>query len=393
MEIRHPKTGAIGAKTPQGDIVYGPLAEDILRKQSGGTRDVMLGAGEPASIMNLGREQSTEVGNSAYQKFGLALMDILKQSQSMGTAQFKDAEMAGIDAMTGRVLEETPQDLIGASPGLQAGVRGAHAGAMQPQIAGAQKLGQTFSEQLRSFGDSLSQAGAIGEWMQNIESNEKKEMMNMLQTYPSALKNLTSEEKIAYEKKLGLPKGFIDQMPAQEEQVERFLDLGNKILAVDKQGNEIKSYPKFKTTSSSDSDDDSPMGGGITEIWNKVAKGGGTVVDGARSAKEAGYSEGEIRAFLSLNTKLTSDDRDVVMKEIFKEEDEKFLNKDWFLTNYPKETLEDLAKEGGFTTGGFLGMRTTGDVDAYINSILKTIELYRKAGSTDQEILKELLKG
>lgn len=71
------------------------------------------------------------------------------------------------------------------------------------------------------------------------------------------------------------------------------------------------------------------------------------------------------------------------------EDTKKFLTKDYFKNLFTSTQLEKAAAEAGFGDMGE-GLFNLKDVDteAYLDSITKTIESYRQAGYSDQEILK-----
>lgn len=94
-------------------------------------------------------QQSPQQDNLGYK-----VMQLLVDAQKQGTAKFQTAALNASNQQQGR-LATTPSSLIGASPSQQAQVRGAAASAITPTIQGAQQLGQTFGEQLSSFGNSV----------------------------------------------------------------------------------------------------------------------------------------------------------------------------------------------------------------------------------------------
>jgi len=65
-----------------------------------------------------------------------------------------------------------------------------------------------------------------------------------------------------------------------------------------------------------------------------------------------------------------------------------FLTTDYFKTLFPTSKLEKEAKDAGYTKGGIFGIGASADTDAYLASLMTTVEQYRKAGYSDQEILK-----
>lgn len=70
------------------------------------------------------------------------------------------------------------------------------------------------------------------------------------------------------------------------------------------------------------------------------------------------------------------------------QEKRKFLTPDYLRSLYTTDKLNQAAKDAGFTTGGFLGIGKTADVNAYIEYLMKLIEQYRSAGYSDADILK-----
>lgn len=81
-----------------------------------------------------------------------AVMGILKKYQS----GYRQQQFAGQEEQANRVLRGTPQDLIGASPQIQEGVRNAAQRAVQPTITGAGQAEQTVSGHLGEIKDILT---------------------------------------------------------------------------------------------------------------------------------------------------------------------------------------------------------------------------------------------
>lgn len=67
-----------------------------------------------------------------------------------------------------------------------------------------------------------------------------------------------------------------------------------------------------------------------------------------------------------------------------------FLNKDYFRSLFGDEALKASAKEAGVVSGGndYIPFNEGGDTEAYLTQLEQTVNLYRQAGYTDQEILK-----
>lgn len=69
---------------------------------------------------------------------------------------------------------------------------------------------------------------------------------------------------------------------------------------------------------------------------------------------------------------------------------EQFLNKEYFRSLFGEDKLKEDAKEAGAVTGGndWIPFNESGDTETYLSSLEQTVNLYRQAGYTDQEILK-----
>ena len=120
------------------------------------------------------------------QQFSTQIADLLKRYQSMGTAGFARQGFDAQQAQASRIQQQTPQDLIGASPGMQSGVRSASAQAMNPTIQSAANSAQTFGEQLNSFGNSIQNARSL---MQEYEASQERAKQGAQQTIMFALQS------------------------------------------------------------------------------------------------------------------------------------------------------------------------------------------------------------
>ncbi|MCK9370368.1 hypothetical protein M0R04_10710 [Candidatus Dojkabacteria bacterium] len=152
-------------------------------------------------------------GGTDYGKFGMALMDLLKQQQQLGTRGFAEQGFNAQEAQANRVLAKTPDELIGANPNLQSQVRSASAGAVSPTISGARSSQQTFSEQIAGLGNALNQAQGIGQWLQGLERQDKEDALNLMFKFPEAVKNMDDDAKKKFAKLAGVNVDFIDAIP------------------------------------------------------------------------------------------------------------------------------------------------------------------------------------
>lgn len=205
---------------PGGQIYNPPFSQE--------PRDVFTGAeaGEPDLGSQISRtplvfpQDTYTPQTSSVDLFNLKLLDLLKGFQGLGTGKFQQAEFAAREAQAGRVFQ-TPSELIGAAPSLQAQARGAAVGALQPTISGYQEGAQTFAEQIRAFGNSLEFARGIGQMMQEQENAERERVRQAQEDARKAVEYafdtfggeafayMDPTEITALERRAGLPRGYI----------------------------------------------------------------------------------------------------------------------------------------------------------------------------------------
>lgn len=126
-------------------------------------RNIGIEGGRPEAFADLGEDQS--------RIFGMAILDLLKQYQKIGTKGYVQQEL-GAREQQARRLSFTEPGLIGAAPSVQAGAREASVSALTPTIKGAQESQQTFGEQIKSFGTTIDKAFNI---LQQEETRQDKE--------------------------------------------------------------------------------------------------------------------------------------------------------------------------------------------------------------------------
>lgn len=73
-------------------------------------------------------------------------------------------------------------------------------------------------------------------------------------------------------------------------------------------------------------------------------------------------------------------------------EETQFLTKDYFRSLFGDEKLSESATEAKMVTGGddWIPFNESGDTEAYLNSLQSMVDLYRQAGYSDKEILKQM---
>ena len=111
---------------------------------------------------------------------------------------------------------------------------------------------------------------------------------------------------------------------------------------------------------------------------------GATLSSATLQAQAAGFSKAEVAAFLDTNTKLGQGSIGDIVDDVYKES-EQFLSVEFFKRLFTdKDKLEEKAKSEGFSSG-FLNKNA--EVDLYLESIMKAVEIRRETGLTDKEIL------
>lgn len=179
------------------------------------TRELSAGAGDVGSALSLTRTQSSAVADSTpATKFSMALMELMKRYQSMGTSNMAQQGFNAQSQQNQAVLAQTPQSLIGASPGIQSGVRNAQASVFDPTIQGAAQSGQTFKEQLGGFKTALDSAREFtkaAEESENKIRDDARAVINQIltSTDPESIRDLEESELERIEKLSGYPKGFL----------------------------------------------------------------------------------------------------------------------------------------------------------------------------------------
>lgn len=180
-------------------------------------RNIQFAANDPGAVLDVGRKQSQGVGqqvpDDAYGRFNTMLMGLLKDYQSLGTRPFVEQELGAREAAANRVFQ-TPGELIGAAPGVQASVRDASVSALTPTVQGARESRQTYSEQLKSFGDSVNNIRSLLKEQEETTNKRRDDARAVIKDAltlggADALNDLSPDEITKLEKTAGYPKGYI----------------------------------------------------------------------------------------------------------------------------------------------------------------------------------------
>lgn len=137
----------------------------------------LYNTGDPFATQKFGQEQSQNIGqsvpNSPHAQFGMLLAQLLQQYQGLGTKPFVEQELSAREEQNKRIFQ-TPTNLIGASPSIQAGARAANVGALEPTIQGAVQSQRTFAEQLQFVGDIIKELRAEQKEMRADQKASRK---------------------------------------------------------------------------------------------------------------------------------------------------------------------------------------------------------------------------
>lgn len=178
--------------------------------------DLSAQSNDPWAQLRVSGQQAQGVADAApAQKFGFAIMDLLKRYQTLGTRPFVQQGLDAQQAQNNAIMAPTPQSLIGASPNQQDSVRNAQAQAYNPTIQGARQSAQTFGEQLNSFGDVVKSVQTLMKNQEdtlNQQRDDARSVVNQILTTtdPSSLHGLNRDDLATLEKQAGYPKGFLD---------------------------------------------------------------------------------------------------------------------------------------------------------------------------------------
>lgn len=179
-------------------------AQYQARLAQGPTRDIQLQAGNPAAVSRQTNTLSQSIASnipanaSDETRFMLALQDLLVKSQKkLTTRPFVEQGLNAQQEQVGRVLAETPQSLIGASPATQSAVRGAEAQALQPTIAGAEQGQRTFGEYIQGIRDTIG--GALDK-LNTLETLNQREEERKFKEKQFAADETYRKESLALER-------------------------------------------------------------------------------------------------------------------------------------------------------------------------------------------------
>jgi len=156
------------------------------------------------------------------QRFNLALMNLIKRAQGMGTGAFQRRGFELEERQAERVLKQAEP---GFTPTQQAAIRGAEAGALRPSILGAERGAQTFAEQLRGFGTAMDRAQAIGTMLYNVEQQKYEKEQQEKKQWFDVLSEISTDEWNAmddktqsmFSKHLGISKDIIGMITQEKE--------------------------------------------------------------------------------------------------------------------------------------------------------------------------------
>lgn len=255
---------AMGAQQPVYSSSGGAIIPQSQAPTATRTLNMVSQSNTPpqAPITQSSIPQTPAYDNSGVQNFNQQIMGLLQKYQQLGTKPFVTQGLDAQQAQAGRIAAPTPQNLVGASPGTQNSVRSNYAQALDPTIQGANSSAQTFSEQLKSFGDSVTTARQLISDYQSQQDKTRDDARAVINeilttTDPASLKSLNADELSSLEKAAGYPKDFLTnavtykQKQADSQKQFSTVDLGDRVAIMDGQGNIIKTYSKGVTPGTS----------------------------------------------------------------------------------------------------------------------------------------------
>jgi len=318
-------------------------------------------------------------GQTNYNKFAIALMDMMKQYQQIGTGKFLEAELKGREEQSRRALAPLSPELAGAalSPSQILGVKGAQVGAVQPTITGAQELRQTFTEQLQSLGTAMDRSLAVGTWVYNMEQADKQDARDILNSIDlNALIQRDEKAAKALLKRAGISWDLKDYFIQQQ------------------------------------------LAGAGGEIQEDIVKD----IRNAISSYKLNPSGFRERFINSLTSRYGEGARNFIADQVYSympdipETEDRFITSNWFEQTYggkegiknimmsdettKKQLIEDMKKARGWKTvwpkdvNEELERYLTENpsiINSYLEGLMDNIERHRQAGKTDREILEEML--
>lgn len=150
-------------------IDTGPVAPP----EQTGVRDLQLQSGDPASILQFGQDQASQVAaNTPEQKFGFALQGLLQTYQKLGTKPYVEQGMNAQDAQLATSNKTlTDPSLRGYAPSTIMNAASSAERPFNPTIQGAQNDAQTTGEHIRSLGDAIKNAQ---DYLKTVQDTQEK---------------------------------------------------------------------------------------------------------------------------------------------------------------------------------------------------------------------------
>lgn len=205
----------------------------------------------------IGAQQSNPQG---VEQFNLAIQNLLKRQQQMGTKGFATQGFNAEEEQIKRA-QTTPSNLIGANPNLQNSVRNASISAVQPTVSSAAQSQQTFGEQIRGFGDVIENARRFSKEYEDRQTasrdEAKQNILLAMQLGGAEGLNAIKRENPNIFKIAGLDEATIIEAARAKEAFEKeskktfsTVDLGDRVGVYDNQGNLVRTDSKGITPGS-----------------------------------------------------------------------------------------------------------------------------------------------
>lgn len=184
-------------------------------------QSLKLASGDPTAYANVSKTIAGQIPQNVpdlnqTKLFGDAVTGLLKQYQNIEKYPFAQQGFNAQKEQASRI-QQTPQNLIGAAPSVQAATRNASAAAVQPTITGAENAGRTFASRLSTLGDVINSVSALQQQEEGRAQQAKADAQNLInnsfaQFGPDAFLQLPTDEQNRLEKMAGYPPGYISNV-------------------------------------------------------------------------------------------------------------------------------------------------------------------------------------
>ena len=171
---------------------------------------LLQGQNPGAYLQQSGQQAQSIASETPSQRFGLKLMELLKQYQR---PDLMTPEIEAREQQAARVFQ-TPQELYGAAPAIQERVRKARTQAVEPTITGIRETRQMFDQRLQDLKDVIGVARQIGADIETSQAKIREDSQNFIDDQfdnfgSTAFSGEDPKEMEELEKAANLPRGWV----------------------------------------------------------------------------------------------------------------------------------------------------------------------------------------